>query len=297
MKQLLLIIAAMFILAPVVQAQDDLDSVIAAYEGYAGWASYAAQTSVRTQVAYSLNTEDETFSRTDSTLRGFDAVYDVGSSSVEGEFTESQTGRVVTGRSVSRPSELSATLDVIGVDGTVYVAGDMEHDTDSLSMDEFEEARDELQMLPLDEFADFGEFRDINEIIALLEETGSVVSVRRTTTRQYEGELMVYELEVDVERALEVLNIDLQAQFAQLLGNDAIDSQDLLAAMVENADLLMTVFLDAENGTLVGENVNLLINIDWENDQIDDGSLFIEYSYDYLVRYDAINQPVEILVP
>ncbi|MCI0711807.1 MAG: hypothetical protein L0154_16750 [Chloroflexi bacterium] len=298
MKTLTIFVAAIFILIPVVQAQDgNLEDVIAAYEGYAGWTSYAAQSSVRMQLAYSLNTQDESFSRTQSTLRGFDALYDVGSSSVEGEFTEQQTGRVITGRSVSRPSELSATLDVIGIDGTVYVAGEMERDADSISMDEFAEAGDEFEMLRLDEFADFSEFRDINEMIALLEDTGSVVSVERTTTRQYEGELMVYELAVDVEQALEVLGIDLQAQFAQLLEHDAIDDQALLEAMAENTDLSMTVFLDAETGALVAENIILLINIEWENDQIAGGSLFIEYSSDYLVRYDAINQPVDIVVP
>lgn len=297
MKTLLLVVAAIFILIPVVQAQDDLDNVIAAYEGYAGWTSYAAQTTVRTQLAYSLNTEDESFSRTDSTLRGFDALYDVSTFRVSGEFTEQRTGRMVTGDRTSLPSELAATLDIVGIDGTVYVAGDVERDADSISIDEFEEAGDQFEVLRLDKFADYSEFRDINEIIALLEETGSVVSVERTTTRQYEGELMVYELEVDVEQALAALDIDLQAQFAQLQEHDGVDSEALLEAMVDNADLSMTVFLDAETGALVAENINLLINIEWENDQITGGSLFIEYSYDYLVRYDAVNQPVEISVP
>lgn len=297
MKTIVLIVAVIFILVPVVQAQDDgLDRVIAAYESYADWTSYAAQSTIRVQLAYSLESEDESVSRTDSILREFDGQYDVEASGVKGTFSEKSTGRII-GQDETRPSELTAMLDVIGLDGTVYVAGDIERDSEEISIDEPTEAGRNLNALNLEQFADFSEFRNIEKFIEVIQETGSVASVQTAITRQYDGELEVFVIVADAEQTIEALNLNLNAQFADLLDQDAIDREALLDAMAENADLLMSVFLDAQTGALVAENIILLINVEWEDDQIANGSLLIEYSYDYLVLYDEINVPVEITEP
>ena len=288
-----------------VDAQDDdLARIVAAYEGYAGWETYTAQSASRQQMAFTLVLGEIRLSRADSILRFYDARYDVVNETVAGKLEETRNRRFSSNNTPSASTQYTATLDVVGINQEIYVAGIVLQNTETVletetfvTLSEVDVASP-LRLFNLPSIADYEAFRDIEGFAALLRETGQILDQSTVEFDQHQGEVNVYSLILDGEEALTVLNLNMDAIFAELLASGAIDDDALKADLANNTSLTMLVFLDTETGALVAESLTLTINLRWSGSDLRDGtasdSLSIEYSYDISNIFDNINEPVNI---
>ncbi|MBI5931690.1 MAG: hypothetical protein HY862_20440 [Chloroflexi bacterium] len=295
------------------QEQEALREIVAAYDRTRNWNTYSAQSGENSQLALSLAVGDaDPYTLNDNTRRDVDSVYDVPNSAVQSQLGQTRTIRENEGRQTINNVTVQADFDIVGINGIVYVQGDRKANPDDGQNIELEDYTPVNAPLASDlasaEVANLQSHVDAKELIALratdelLETATKVEDLGQVKLRQYPNAVQVYAITVDPLVGIDVLNIDVES----IIANprlDILDQAVFFDRLATDSSLTITVFLDAENGGLVGEQLALGVDI-----QLDEtaglnvargtqASFTLALSFESSVLYFAINEDVTINDP
>ncbi|GIK62492.1 MAG: hypothetical protein BroJett018_02860 [Chloroflexota bacterium] len=295
------------------QEQAALREILAAYERTRNWNTYSAQSGENSQLALSLAVGDaDPYTLNDNTRRTVDSVYDVPNSAVQTELGQTRTIRELEGRQTINNVTVQADFQIVGISGIVYVQGDRISSPDdgrNLELNDFTPINAAVTAdLASAEVANLESHVDAKELIALratnelLETATAVEDLGEVTLRQYPNPVQVYTITVDPLVGIEVLDIDVES----ILANPHLANLDRAAFfdhLATDSSLTITVFLDAEDGGLVGEQLVLEVEISLsETDGLNvtrgtSAEFTLALSFESSVLYFAINEAVTINDP
>lgn len=295
------------------QEQAALREILAAYDRTQNWNTYSAQSGEATQLALTLAVGDaDPYTLNDNTRRNVDSVYDVPDSAVQTELGQTRTIRETEGRQTINNVTVQADFEIVGINGVVYVQGDRTADPADgrdVELDEFTPINAGVTAdLASAEIANLESHVDAKELIALratnalLETATAVEDLGQVTLRQYPNPVQVYTVTVDPLVGIEVLDIDVES----ILANprlSVLNRNAFLAHLATDSSLTITVFLDAEDGGLVGEQLLLGVEISLsESDGLTvargtSADFTLALSFESSVLYFAINETVTISDP
>lgn len=289
-----------------------LQEIITAYERTQNWNTYSAQSLDDSRLALTLVAGEESYNLTDNTQRTVDSAYDVSQSAVQSQLAQTRTIRETEGRQTLSNLSVRADFDVIGVGNEVYVAGERTANPDdgqNLKFDEYTRVTSTISAdMASAQVADLQSQVDVNELVALrananlLETATAVEDLGVMSLRQYASPVQVYAVEVDPLVGIDVLNIDVDS----ILANarlEIVDRDVFNDRLQEESTLTITIFLDAETGGLVGEQLVLTVDVslseaDGLNVQRGTSATFtLALSYESSVLYFDINGEVTIVDP
>ncbi len=295
------------------QEQAALRDILAAYDRTQNWNTYSAQSGEDTQLALTLAVGDaDPYTLNDNTRRNVDSVYDVPDSAVQTELGQTRTIRETEGRQTINNVTVQADFEIVGINGTVYVQGERTADPDDgrdVELNEFTPINAGVTAdLASAEIANLESHVDAKELIALratnalLETATTVEDLGQITLRQYPNPVQVYTVTVDPLVGIEVLDIDVES----ILANPRLNILNRTAFfnhLATDSSLTITVFLDAEDGGLVGEQLLLGVEISLsESDGLTvargtSADFTLALSFESSVLYFAINETVTISDP
>jgi hypothetical protein len=289
-----------------------LQEIITAYERTQNWNTYSAQSLDDSRLALTLVEGEESYNLTDNTQRTVDSAYDVSQSAVQSQLVQTRTIRETEGRQTLSNLTVRADFDVIGVGNEVYVAGERTANPDDGQNLEFDEYTRVTSTISADmasaQVADLQSQVDVNELVALrananlLETATAVEDLGVMSLRQYASPVQVYAVEVDPLVGIDVLNIDVDS----ILSNarlEIVDRDVFNDRLQEESTLIITIFLDAETGGLVGEQLVLTVDVNLSGEDglnVQSGiqaTFTLALSYESSVLYFGINGEVTIIDP
>jgi hypothetical protein len=289
--------------------QASLEQIIETYNRTAGWETYTAQTSEAFNVAFSLDmgTGADPYGYTDNIRRSFDSAYNLPQRAAQGAFTLTQTLRETSGRQTISSKTVRAAFDLVGVEGRVYVSGSRTAtpgDGQDLDFPDFiqldEDVIEQLGSIRLQRWVDFDLIRSLQDTVELLETATDVSSAEVVSLRQYEGQVQVYQIEVDPIQGIETLSIDVDGVLNNPALNGVVNRDVFYELLPDNSTLTVNVYLDVESGALVGEQMVLSIGMELSGDGLVNaarGVFTLQLDFDSAVLYLNINQPVMIEEP
>lgn len=286
---------------PLHAQNDTLTQVADAYRNQVNWTTYHANASTRLQMAFSLEAGEIRFEQADTTIVNIDATYDTVNDSIEGRLDTTLTQRISAGGRDANVLNAFADINLVSMGDTIYVLGEIGDTETDYSVDEWTVLDTDEVALDIDKLTDYANFRDVEALADIIEETGVVVDSDTVNIRQYENDLTYYLIQIDVQAGLEVLNIDFEALLAPALENEFVEETVFWERVFENSELILGVFLDSESGALVAENIVLAVNVEMNETDItatgEEILLVVDYSYEWSNLYTAVNEPVEIVTP
>lgn len=286
---------------PAYAQDDDLTAVATAYRNQAGWTTYRASASTRLQMAFSLEAGEIRFEQADTTVVNFDASYDLPNDALAGILETTLSQRVSAGGRDATVLNSFANVNVIYVDDTVYVQGEISDSESDYNTTSWDVLDSDVVSLDVAGLIDNSDFRDVEAFADVIEETGTIVSTETVNIRQYDNDLIYYRIEIDAEAGLEVLNIDFENLLVPALENEFVEEDVFWERAFENSELQLGVFLDSETGALVAENIILTVNVQMDETDMpsaqEDIQLVVDYSYEWSNLYSEVNEAVSIAAP
>lgn len=285
-----------------IQAQDDTITQIAeAYRNQVNWTTYHANASTRLQMAYSLEAGEIRFEQADTTIVDIDADYDVDNEAISGALNTTETRRISTGGRNATVLNAFADVDLVSIANIIYVQGEISEADSEYDVTEWTLLDTDEISLDIEELTDYARFRDGAALADIIEEIGVIVDEDTVNIRQYDNDLNYYLIEIDAQAGIEVLNIDLATLFSPVLENEFVADEVFWAAVFENSELVLGVFVDSENGALVAENLILSVGVELNESDItatgEEILLVVDYSYEWSSLYTAVNEIVDITAP